>query len=111
MLKHPSKIFEASSFEMSSPFGHTSRHNSVLGGVIPTPLVATESRKHVASSENAFEGTSEMNGASDTSDREGKKAGVSVRCPILSACGSAPERVGVDGVEEWSHFLPTLGHN
>ena len=101
MLKYLSKIFEASPFEMSSPFGgHTSRHSSVLGGVTSTPLVATESRKHVASSEDAFEETSETNGPSDTSDRKGKKAGVPVRFPILSARGSVSERVGVDGVEE-----------
>lgn len=93
-------MLEASSFEISSPFGHTSRHSSVVGGVTSTPLVATESRKHVASSEDVFEGTSETNGASDTSDRKGKKDGVSVRPPIRSARGSVSERVGVDGIEE-----------
>ena len=100
VLKYLSKIFEASPFEMSSPFGHTSRHSSVLGGVTSTPLVATESRKHVASSEDAFEETSETNGASDTSGRKGKKAGFSVQPPIRSGRGSVSERVGVDGIGE-----------
>jgi len=64
------------------------------------PLVATESRKHVASSEDSFEGTSETNGANDTSDPIGKEDGVPARPRILSVRGSVSERVGVDGTEE-----------
>ena len=100
MLKYLSTIFAASSLEMPSPFGQTSRHSNVLGGVTSTPLVATESRKHVASSEDSFDGTFDTNGANDISDRKGKEAGVSVRPPILSTRGSVSERVGVDGIEE-----------
>lgn len=90
-------MFEASALEMFSLSGQTSRHSSVLGCVTSTPLVATESRKHVASSEDSFEGAFETKGAKDTSDRNGKEAGVSVRPWILPARGSVSERVGVDG--------------
>ena len=79
VVKHLSTMFEASALEMFSLSGQTSRHSSVLGCVTSTPLVATESRKHVASSEDSFEGAFETKGGKDTSDRKGKEAGVSVR--------------------------------
>ena len=93
-------MLEASLLGMSPASGQTSLHNSVLGGGTSMPLVATESRKHVVSSERSFDGTSETKGPNDTSDREGNEAGVNVRPCILSVRGSVSERVGVDGNEE-----------
>jgi hypothetical protein len=93
-------MFEASSLEMSSLSGHTSPHSSVLGGVTSTPLAATESRKHVASSEDCFDGTFGTKGPNDTSDRKENEAGVPVRPRILPVCDSVSECVGVDGPEE-----------
>lgn len=100
VLKYLFMMFDASSFKISSASGQTSRHSSVLGNATSKPLVATESRKHVASSEDSLDGTFEINEPKDTSDRKGKEAGVSVRLWIFSVRGSASDVVGVDGLEE-----------
>jgi len=93
-------MFEASVLEMSSASGHTSRNSSVLGGVTSKPLAATESRKHVANSEDSIDETLETKEPKATSDRKGKEAGVPVRSRTRSLRGSVSERVGVDGTDE-----------
>jgi hypothetical protein len=64
------------------------------------PRVATESRKHVARSEETSDGAFETNELNETSDRKGNNDGVSVRLCILSVAKSVSDFVGVDGVVE-----------
>jgi hypothetical protein len=100
VLKYLSMMFEASARGMSSEPGHRSRHSSALGNATSIPRVATESRKHVARSEEISDGTFETNELNETSDRKGNDDGVSVRLWILSVGRSVSDFVGVDGVVE-----------
>jgi hypothetical protein len=69
VLKYLSMIFDASSLGMSSELGHRSRHSSIPGNATSMPRVATESRKHVARSEETSDGIFETNELNETSDR------------------------------------------
>ena len=60
MLKYLSVIAIASSLEISSELGPTSRQSSVQGDETSIPRVATESKKHEARSEEASDGTCGM---------------------------------------------------
>jgi hypothetical protein len=100
VLKYLFMIFDASSLGMSSEPGHRSRHSSVPGNATSIPRVATESRKHVARSEETSDGTLETNELNETSDRNGNDDGVSVRLWTLSVATPASDLVGVDGVVE-----------
>lgn len=77
-----------------------SRHSNVQGVGTSMPRVATESRKHVARSEDSSDGTSGKFALDKTSDRKLVDRGVSVRPGFLPLPASVSDMVGVDEADE-----------
>jgi hypothetical protein len=100
VLKYRSAILAASSADTSARPEQTSRQSKLQGKAASTPRVATESRKHVAKSDDPLVEDGGTKGFGRTSDRNKNELGVPDRVSTLAVLESGSDLVGVTGAIE-----------